>query len=95
VAADKAFHNWIMKREFYALGADPLILQRGSKSLTLCHNALIRANGDSQRWLAETSYSITKRSLGDAVRALGWYRQFYQITFMFVIVNIEPLCVPL
>lgn len=30
VAADKAFHNWITKYEFYALGIDPLILQRGS-----------------------------------------------------------------
>ncbi len=27
VAADKAFHNWITKYEFYALGVEPLILQ--------------------------------------------------------------------
>jgi hypothetical protein len=31
------------------------------------NNALIRTNGYSQRWMAETSYSTTKRSLGDAV----------------------------
>ena len=49
VAADKPFHNWITKYEFYALGVEPLILQRGSKPLTLGHNALIRANGYSQR----------------------------------------------
>ena len=74
---------------------EPLILQRGSKPLTLGHNALIRAKGYSQRWMAETSYSTTKRSLGDAVRALGWYRQFREIALMFAISNIEPLCEPL
>jgi len=51
--------------------------------------------GYSQRWMAETSYSTTKRSLGDAVRALGWYRQFREIVLMFAITNIEPLCEPL
>ena len=95
VAADKAFHNWITKYEFYALGVEPLILQRGSRPLTLGHNALIRANSYSQRWMAETSYSTTKRSLGDAVRALGWYRQFREIVLMFAISDIEPLCEPL
>ncbi len=95
VAADKAFHNWITKYEFYALGVEPLILQRGSRPLTLGHNALIRANGYSQRWMAETSYSTTKRSLGDAVRALGWYRKFREIVLMFAISNIEPLCEPI
>jgi len=38
---------------------------------------------------------LTKRSLGDAVRALGWYRQFREIVLMFAITNIEPLCEPL
>jgi maltodextrin utilization protein YvdJ len=42
--------------------------------------------------MAETSYSTTKRSLGDAVRVLGWYPQFREIVLMFVITNIEPLC---
>jgi len=90
VAADKAFHNWITKHEFYALGVDPLILQRGSKPSTLGHNALIRAKGYFQRWTVEISYSTTKRSLGDTVRALGWYRQFRKIVLMFAIPNIEP-----
>jgi maltodextrin utilization protein YvdJ len=44
---------------------------------------------------AETSYSTTKRSLGDAVRALDWYRQFREIVLMFAITNIESLCEPL
>jgi hypothetical protein len=58
-------------------------------------DALIRAKGYSQRWMAETSYSITKRSHDVAERALGWYRQFREIVLMFAISNIEPLCEPL
>ena len=45
--------------------------------------------------MAETSYSTTKRSLGDAVRALGWYRQFREIVLMFAITNKESLWEPL
>jgi hypothetical protein len=64
VAADKAFHNRVTKYESYALGVEPLILQRESKPLTLGHNALIRAYGYSQLWMAEISHSTTKRSHG-------------------------------
>jgi hypothetical protein len=39
--------------------------------MTLEHDAFIRAHGYSQRWMADNSYSTTKRSLGDAVQALG------------------------
>ncbi len=45
--------------------------------------------------MAETSYSTAKRSLGDAVRVLGWYRQFREIILMFAISNVESLCEPL
>jgi len=91
VAAYGAFRNWVTKYEFYALGVEPLILQCGSKLLTLEHNALIWAEGYFQRWMTETSYSTAKRSLGDAVRALGWYRQFREIVPIFAISNIELL----
>jgi len=40
VAADKAFHDWITKYEFYALGVELLILQRGSRPPTLSHTHL-------------------------------------------------------
>lgn len=82
MAADKAFHNWITKYEFYALGVEPLISQRGSKRLSLWHKTFIRAKGPSQRWMGETSYSTTKRWLADAVRALDWHRQFRELVLM-------------
>ena len=45
VAADKGFHDWASKFEFYTLGVDPLVLERGSSPATVGHNALIREKG--------------------------------------------------
>ena len=95
VAVDKAFQDWKSKFEFYTLNVDPLILHQGSAPLTVGHNALIREKGYSQRWIAETSYSTVKRSLGSAVRAQFWYREFREIVLKFAISNIEQLCEPL
>ena len=95
VAADKAFHSWINMFEFYTLDVDPLVLRQGSKPEIVGHNALIRDAGYSQRWMAETSYSATKRSLGSAVRAHCWYREFREIVLKFAVSNIEQLCEPL
>ena len=91
VAADKAFHNWSIRYEYWAESIEPLLLRSGSTLGPTLYNALIRANGYNQRWMAETSYSVTKRSLGSAVRSLGWYRQFREIILMFAVHNIERL----
>jgi IS5 family transposase len=72
-----------------------LIHYRGSSINAISNNALIRERGYTQRWMAETSYSSVKRSLGDAVRAQAWYREFREIGLMFAISNIEQLCDPL
>ena len=63
--------------------------------MATANNALIRSKGYTQRWMAETSYSTTKRSLGDAVRSLDWCQQFREIVLMFAITNIESLCEPI
>ncbi|WP_233565439.1 IS5 family transposase [Halorubrum sp. Atlit-26R] len=95
VAADNGFQDWHTEYEIAAYDVEYLVHYRGSSAKAATNNALNRANGYSQRWMAETSYSTTKRSLGDAVRALGWYRQFREIVLMFAIINIESLCEPL
>ncbi|MDB2276316.1 IS5 family transposase [Halorubrum ezzemoulense] len=95
VAADNGFQDWHTEYEIAAHDVEYLVHYRGSSVNAAANNALNQANGYSQRWMAETSYSTTKRSLGDAVRALGWYRQFREIVLMFAITNIEPLCEPL
>ena len=95
VAGDNGFQDWLTEYEISALDVEYLVHYCGSSPKAAVNNALIRAKGYPQRWMAETSYSATKRSLGDTVRALGWYRQFREIVLMFAIINIEPLCEPL
>jgi len=95
VVADNGFQDWKTEYEIAALDVEYLVHYRGSSPKAVLNNALIRTKDYTQRWMAETSYSTTKRSLGDAVRALGWYRQFREIVLMFAIINIEPLCEPL
>jgi hypothetical protein len=55
----------VLKYELYALSFEPLILQRGSRPLTLGHNALIRAKGYSQRWIAKNR--VRQRSAHSAM----------------------------
>ena len=95
VAADNGFQDWHTEYEIAAHDVEYLVHHRGSSPKAAANDALNRSKGYSQRWMAETSYSTLKRSLGDAVRTLGWYRQFREIVLMFAIINIEPLCEPL
>jgi len=43
-----------------------------------------------QRALSETVFSTIKRTLGHAVRARAWYREFREIVLMCVVYNIKP-----
>ena len=42
-----------------------------------------------QRALSETVFSVIKRTLGDAVRARSWYREFREIVLMCAVYNIK------
>ncbi|WP_254280610.1 IS5 family transposase [Haloarcula marina] len=95
VVADNGFQDWHTEYEIATYDVEYLVHYRGSSPKAAANNVLNQARGYSQRWMAETSYSTTKRSLNDAVRALGWYRQFREIVLMFAIINIESLCEPL
>jgi hypothetical protein len=83
VAADNGFQDWHSEYEFYSLGVEPLVHYRRSSLNAVSNNALIRERDYTQRWMAETSYSSVKRSLGDTVRAQAWYREFRKIILMF------------
>jgi hypothetical protein len=89
IPVDKGFQDWHSTFEFYALDVDPLVLERGSSLEIVDHNALIRDAGYSQRWMAETSYPTTKCSLGAAMRAQVWYREFGECILMFALANLE------
>ncbi len=94
VAADSGSQGRHTEYEIAALDIDYLVHYCGSSLNAIMHNALIRPKGDTHRWMAETSYSTTKRLHGIAERAPGWYRQFRESVLMLAITNIEPLCNP-
>ena len=70
VAADNGFQDWHTEHEIAAHEVEYLVHHHGSSAKAAANNALNQAKG-SQRWMAETSYSTTKRSHDIAERALG------------------------
>lgn len=88
VASNNGFQDWHTECEIDALDVEYLVHYRGTSPKAIMNNALNQANCCSQRWMDENSHSITKRSFGDAVRALGWYRQFRDIVLVSVLINI-------
>jgi IS5 family transposase len=79
VVADNGFQDWHTEYELSAYDLDYRVHHRGSKSIAVAHNALNQMNGYTQRWMAETSYSTTKRAQDSALRSRFWYRQFREI----------------
>jgi CRISPR/Cas system CMR-associated protein Cmr5 small subunit len=59
--------------------------------MAAARNALNRAKGHTQRWMAETSYSTSKRTQDSALRSRFWYRRFREIVLMFAIHNIKKI----
>jgi len=53
VAADNGFQDWKTEYEIAALDIDYLVYYRGSSPNAVMSNALIRAKGYTQRWMAE------------------------------------------
>ncbi|WP_435181261.1 transposase [Halorussus sp. AFM4] len=89
VVADNGFQDWHTEYELSAYDLDYRVHHRGSKLMAVAHNALNRTNGYPQRWMAETSYSTTKRTQASALRSRFWYRQFREIVLMFALHNIK------
>jgi IS5 family transposase len=48
----------------------------------------------AQRSMTETVFSSLKRSLGCAVRARAWYREFREIVLMCLVYNVKRLVTP-
>ena len=79
------------EQEIAAHGVDYLVHYRGETPKAAANNALIRAKGYTQRWMAETSYSTVKRTQDSALRSRFWYRQFREIVLMFALNNLKKL----
>ena len=91
VAADNGFQDWNSEYQVAALNVEYLVHYRGSSIMATANNALIRAKGYTQRWIAETTYSSVKRTQAAALRSRFWYRQFREIVLLFALNNIKKL----
>jgi len=89
LTADKGYDcNWL-REDLRDLGVRPLIKHCINKPYDHAHNARINDDLYGQRSMAETVNSSVKRSLGVALRARSWYREFREVTLMCTVCNIK------
>ena len=89
LTADKGYDcNWL-REDLRDLDIRPLIKHCLNASYDYAHNARIDDEIYGQRSMAETVFSSVKRSLGSALRARSWYREFREVTLMCVVYNIK------
>jgi len=89
LAADKGYDKKALRETLRDLNIRPLIKHRIFATYDHAHNARIDDDRYNQRSMTETVNSAVKRSLGFAVRARSWYREFREIALMCVVYNIK------
>jgi len=89
LAADKGYDWQQLRDKFREEGVRPLIKHREFRPIDHAHNARIDGARYGQRALSETVFSTIKRTLGHAVRARAWYREFREIVLMCAVYNIK------
>ncbi|RQG89381.1 IS5 family transposase [Natrarchaeobius chitinivorans] len=89
LAADKGYDWQRLRDKLREEDVRPLIKHREFRPIDHAHNARINGTLYGQRALSETVFSVIKRTLGDAVRARSWYREFREIVLMCVVYNIK------
>jgi len=75
-------------------GVRPLIKHRVFRPIDHAHNARVDGPRYRQRSMCETVFSTIKRTLGDAVRARAWFREFREIVLKCVVHNIKRAVTP-
>jgi IS5 family transposase len=89
LAADKGYDKKALREALRELGIRPLIKHRIFAAYDHAHNARINDERYNQRSMTETVNSAVKRSLGFAVRARSWFREFREIALMCVVYDIK------
>nr|WP_160047966.1 IS5 family transposase [Natrialba sp. INN-245] len=89
LAADKGYDWQRLREKLREEDVRPLIKHREFRPIDHAHNARIDEALYGQRALSETVFSVIKRTLGNAVRARSWYREFREIVLMCVVYNIK------
>ena len=94
LAADKGYDKQALRESLRDLGIRPLIKHRIFAPYDYAHNARIDDQRYNQRSMTETVNSAVKHSLGFAVRARSWFREFREIALMCVVYNIKQAVKP-
>ena len=89
LAADKGYDKNALRKRLREIEIRPLIKHCIRAPYDHAHNARIDENLYAQRSMTETVNSAIKRSLGYAVRARTWFREFREIALMCVVYNIK------
>jgi IS5 family transposase len=89
LAADKGYDKNALRERLRELEIRPLIKHCVRAPYDHAHNARIDEDLYAQRSMTETVNSAVKRSLGYAVRARDWYREFREIALMCIVYNIK------
>jgi len=89
LAADKGYDKQSLREALRELGVRPLIEHRIFTPYDYAHDARIDEQRYNQRSMTETVHPAAKRSLGGAVRARFWFREFREIALMCIVYNIE------
>ena len=94
LAADKGYDWQRLREKLRKKDVRPLIKHREFRPIDCAHNARIDESLYGQRALSETVFSTIKRTLGHAVRARAWYREFREIVLMCAVYNIKRAVKP-
>ncbi|GAB7021205.1 IS5 family transposase [Halostagnicola bangensis] len=89
LAADKGYDWQQLRDKLRVKDVRPLIKHREFRPIDPRVMRVIDGTLYGQRALSETVFSVSKRTLGDAVRARSWYREFREIVLMCVVYNIK------
>ncbi len=89
LAADKGYDKNALPKRLREIRIRLLIKHRIFAPYDHAHNARIDEDLYAQRSMTETVNSAVKRSLGFAVRAREWYREFREIALMCLVYNIK------
>jgi IS5 family transposase len=89
LAADKGYDWMALRERLREKDVRPLIKHRLFRPVDHAHNARIDDALYHQRSMCETVFSAIKRTLGTAVRARTWYREFREVALMCAVHNIK------
>ena len=89
LAADRGYDCTWLREYLREIGIRPLIKHCINKPYDHAHNARINDDLYGQRSISESVFSSVKRSLGVALRARSWYREFRELALMCAVYNIR------